>query len=135
MIVIVCVDDNMGMMFNHRRQSQDRVLRERILQKTKGTKLWMNHYSAKQFGEEVQVNIDDSFLNEAAPGDACFVEDHPIALYQQWIEEIVLYKWNRSYPADMHFDIPLAENGWHLASTEDFVGYSHEKITEEVYMR
>ena len=25
MILIVCVDDNKGMMFNHRRQSQDRV--------------------------------------------------------------------------------------------------------------
>ena len=27
MIVIACLDDNGGMMFNHRRQSQDRVLR------------------------------------------------------------------------------------------------------------
>ena len=25
MILIVCIDDNKGMMFNHRRQSQDRV--------------------------------------------------------------------------------------------------------------
>ncbi len=31
MILIVCVDDNKGMMFNHRRQSQDRVLRRHIL--------------------------------------------------------------------------------------------------------
>ena len=27
MILIVCIDDNKGMMFNHRRQSQDGVLR------------------------------------------------------------------------------------------------------------
>ena len=51
MIIISCVDDDMGMMFNHRRQSQDRVLRERVLEATKGKKLWMNHYSAKQFSE------------------------------------------------------------------------------------
>lgn len=135
MIIIACVDDNMGMMFNHRRQSQDKVLRERILQKTLNATLWMNHYSAKQFGENARVNIDDSFLTEAAPGDVCFVEDTPAAPHEQWIEKVVLYKWNRTYPADMHFDIPLAEHGWHLVSTEDFVGSSHEKITEEVYMK
>ena len=135
MIVIVCVDDNMGMMFNHRRQSQDRVLRERILQKTKDIKLWMNHYSAKQFGDNAQVNIDDSFLSKAAPTDACFVEDQSTAPYEQWIDKIVLYKWNRTYPADMHFDIPLSSKSWNLISTEDFVGSSHEKITEEVYTK
>ena len=32
MRVIVCVDDNGGMLFNHRRQSRDRVLCERVLQ-------------------------------------------------------------------------------------------------------
>lgn len=30
MIVIACLDDNGGMMFNHRRQSQDRMLRAHI---------------------------------------------------------------------------------------------------------
>ena len=40
MKVIVCVDDKGGVMFNHRRQSQDRVLRERILGMTAGQTLW-----------------------------------------------------------------------------------------------
>ena len=33
-IVIACFDDTGGMMFNRRRQSQDRVLRERIVEMT-----------------------------------------------------------------------------------------------------
>ena len=49
MKIIVCVDNQNGMMFNHRRQSQDRVLRKRILELTGGEKLWMNAYSQKQF--------------------------------------------------------------------------------------
>lgn len=49
MKIIVCVDNQNGMMFNHRRQSQDRVLRKRILELTGGKKLWMNAYSQKQF--------------------------------------------------------------------------------------
>ena len=31
MIVIACVDDRMGMLFNRRRQSQDAALRQRLL--------------------------------------------------------------------------------------------------------
>ena len=34
MIIIAAVDDRNGMMFNHRRQSQDKVLREKILSLT-----------------------------------------------------------------------------------------------------
>ena len=30
MIVIACVDDRMGMLFNRRRQSQDAALRQRL---------------------------------------------------------------------------------------------------------
>ena len=47
MILIVCVDDNKGMMFNHRPQRQDRVLRRHILDRVGDAKLWMNGYSAK----------------------------------------------------------------------------------------
>ena len=49
MILITCVDNNMGMLFNHRRQSQDRVLKERILKSASGKIIWMNHYSENQF--------------------------------------------------------------------------------------
>lgn len=135
MTLIVCVDDNMGMLFNHRRQSKDVVVRERILKHAEGKHLWMNHYSAKQFDPEALINADESFMNEAAPEDVCFAEDCSVAHYEQWIDRIILYKWNRSYPADLHFDIPLVAHGWHLVSTEDFVGNSHEKITEEVYTK
>lgn len=57
MVLIVCVDDHNGMMFNHRRQSQDRVLRADILELTDGKKLWMNAYSEKQFAESDTARI------------------------------------------------------------------------------
>ena len=55
MIVCVAVDDNLGMTFNKRRQSQDRVLRERLLELTQGRDLWMNSYSVQQFGSPYHV--------------------------------------------------------------------------------
>ena len=70
MILITCVDNNMGMLFNHRRQSQDRVLKERILKSASGKIIWMNHYSENQFKDfenyinnSQNYNIDEHFLN------------------------------------------------------------------------
>ena len=135
MIIITCVDNRMGMLFNHRRQSQDRILREHILKQTGNAKLLMNSYSANQFDETAPIHIDENFLSNAAPVDICFVENCAIAPFESLITRIVLYKWNRNYPADRYFDIPLAEHGWQLISTNDFKGSSHEKITEEVYTK
>lgn len=77
MILIACVDDRGGIAFNHRRQSSDSVVRDRILDLTAGSRLWMNEYSAKQFDVDAmpQINISGEFLNEAVPGDYCLVED------------------------------------------------------------
>lgn len=135
MIVITCIDDDMGMLFNNRRQSKDSVLRARILDKSAGHKLWMNHYSAKQFeGDETpQVNVEEDFLLEATPGDYCFVETQPLQAYEKWIEKLILYRWNRKYPSDLKFDLDL--RGWKLLESTDFPGNSHDKITEEVYVK
>jgi len=137
MIVIICVDDDMGIMFNKRRQSQDRVLRERIISMASGKKLWLNCYSEKQFEQEYLscITATDKFLDEAAKGDYCFVENDDILPYERSIEKIILFRWNRRYPSDLKFSYPLAVNGWKLISATNFAGSSHEKITEEVYVR
>lgn len=135
MIIILCVDAENGMLFNHRRQSQDRVLRENILQLTVSHKLWMNTYSKAQFIESVQENIfvDNDFLSKAGKGDYCFVEDIDITSYARNIEKIILFKWNRCYPADTFFPLDLSE--WTIESTEDLEGHSHKKITREIYVK
>ena len=97
MNIIICVDDNMGMMFNNRRQSQDRALRERILEITKGKNLYMNGYSASQFTEGSNIIVDENFLDKAQQGDFCFVENSDIRVYNSKIEKLIIYKWNRNY--------------------------------------
>lgn len=131
MILLACVDDNFGMLFNHRRQSQDRALREYMASRTAGHKLWMNSYSRKQFDDTAQILVDDDFLDKAGPGDYCFVENTPILPHASRIERIILYRWNRVYPSDVSFDLPLT--GWTLTETNEFPGSSHKKITEEIY--
>ena len=146
MKVIVCVDDGHGMLFNKRRQSQDRVLRDDVQKMTSGQKLWMNAYSARQFQEESQTGenvtgvsetaaliVAEDFLRQAGENDFCFVENEKLLPYSDRITEVVVYRWNRSYPGDFHLDLDL--NQWRLVQTTEFAGYSHEKITKEIYRK
>lgn len=135
MIVILCVDNNNGMMFNHRRQSQDKKLREHLLDMISPHKLWMNSYSGELFAdtESTRLYINDFFLDKIRSGDYCFIENVDISSYKEHIEKIVLFKWNRSYPADTFLPIDLGE--WALEGSEDFAGYSHDKITKEIYRK
>ncbi|MBE5940389.1 MAG: ribonuclease Z [Lachnospiraceae bacterium] len=137
MVIYIALDDKNGMMFNRRRQSKDRVLREDMLNDIGENKLWFNEYTAKQFEEVLPANavVDNNFLDKAEKNDGCFVENMALAEYTGKIEKFVLYKWNRVYPADMYFDIDLSAAGWKQESISEFAGSSHEKITKEVWLR
>ena len=136
MIVMVCVDDKGGMLFNHRRQSKDKVLRQELLRLAGESPLRVTPYTAKQFTPEEQprLAVSPEALTDAAPGDFCCVEDQPLAPVADAIEQIVLFRWNRDYPADTYLDVNLAE-GWHCTERCDFAGSSHETITKEIYTR
>lgn len=137
MILIAAVDDRNGMLFHHRRQSKDAVLRQKIIELSKGKKLWMNAYSQKQFQQEnpPHLSVDEDFLSKAGPGDYCFVEDQPTAPAADRIEKLILFHWNRCYPGDFYLDLDPHGAGWQLETTEEFAGTSHEKITMEIYSR
>ena len=134
MKLIVCVDDNFGMLFNKRRQSKDSHLRADMLELTREGNLWMNAYSAAQFVDASALHIDEAFLDKAAMDDYCFVENADIAPYAESILCVIVYRWNRSYPSDQKFPAELFETRWQLESTVDFAGSSHETITREVYV-
>ena len=133
MNVIICLDDKSGMTFNNRRQSRDKTLTAKIINLCKEKKLLINNFSKNLFEdfEHSNITVSEDFLLEASPGDFCFVENKELTPFEQFIEKIIVFKWNRSYPCDFYLDIPLDE--WNLSKTVDFKGNSHEKITMEVY--
>lgn len=137
MKLIVCVDNDMGMMFHNRRQSKDSMLRKKIISVTNGSRLWMNAYSFRQF-EELDfhsISVDEDFWKKAGTEDYIFLENVPAANVQEQIDEIIIFYWNRKYPSDFSFDLNLNHGDWKLVHTEDFAGHSHEKITMETYRR
>lgn len=137
MIIYAVVDDNFGMMFNGRRQSQDKKLRKHILKECSGKTLWMNHYTLGQFQMPLPENVkaEEDFLDKAGEDECCFVENHAVAAYGKQITKMVLFKWNRVYPADVYLDVRPSEPEWRLEKVLEFEGNSHEKITKEEWIR
>ena len=129
---IVCVDQNNGMMFNGRRQSRDRNVINDILQYIGNAKLWLNEYSSKLFAPtDGNICIDDQFLQKAKESDFCFIENQ--SLKDVDVSKVILYRWDKGYPADLFLDMDL--NSYILSETLEFQGYSHDKITREVYIK
>lgn len=130
MNIALCVDDDMGMLFNSRRQSRDRELIKDFAETVGENKIFIAPYSEILF-QEYNVTTDEKMLDVAGENDFCFVEKENILPFSSKINKLIIYKWNRKYPSDFTFLMP---EGFTLAETYDFKGSSHEKITKEVYI-
>lgn len=136
MIIIACVDDKLGMAFNKRRQSMDSVLREKLLHFCGTQRIWMRSYTAAQFNDlsdTQNIIVADDFLDKAGKSDYCFVEIDDIIPYSHKIDGILLFRWNRTYPADTFLKIPGHISDWHIDVIDEFPGKSHKKITMEFW--
>ncbi len=131
MKIAVCVDDNMGMLFNSRRQSRDRELIKDFVETAKNNSIYIKPFSKVLF-EEYKVIIDDNMLNNTQENDFCFLENESILPYIDKVNELIIYRWNRNYPYDFCFEMP--EN-FSLKESTEFKGSSHEKITKEIYIK
>lgn len=122
MVLLVCLDDDNGMMFNNRRQSKDCIVRKRILELVDDGRIWMSEYSLGQFEEDVLV------CHNKEEADYIFVEN-PDDIIGLEFDKVIVYRWNRKYPGDKFLTI----EGKELISSFEFPGNSHDKITEEIY--
>lgn len=122
------------MLFNGRRQSQDSVLRSKIIELSSGSTLRMNKYSGLQFSEYPNISISESFLSDSLNGDYCFIENVDIPEVSA-IEELYIFRWNRDYPSDHFFKLDIVGHGFKRSKKEEFTGSSHKKITLEIYKR
>ena len=140
MNLIVCLDDKNGMMFNKRRQSQDRLLRERVLALVPG-KLYMSAYSAKQFGENEKIIVCEDYASVAGENDFCFAEDKEISLEN--VNQIIIprnaRKRNRNYYLPLEQALPCRQTiRFRFARArfyESFLGRLHRQFPPQDYRR
>ena len=149
MNVIICLDDKNGVSFNRRRQSRDRGVAQDILNMAEDHCVYIKPYSSilfeeilneekKNTGQEklertnikmAEVKTTEDFA-QAEKEDYVFLECADAKTLPEQMHRLIVYRWNRVYPADIHFEFP--EN-YRQTQTEEFPGFSHEKITKEIY--
>ena len=132
MTAIVCVEDRGGILFLKRRVSRDREVYRDIAENY--DKVYMTSYSLPLFdGVKINTGVRLLPISEGERGEVCFVESGEIADNIYKISRLVIYRWNRTYPSDVKLEFDPEEMGFKLVSTNELVGYSHEKITKNIY--
>lgn len=133
--VAITVDDKMGLAFNKRRQSRDRLLIDDLCKKT-DKDIYISSYSALLFEEHKErVKIVNDPLRDCPDGGFCFVEMTELSPYVESISTLIVYHWNRLYPADKRLDIDVTNCGFKMTAKYEFVGSSHDKITKGTYQK
>ena len=146
MKIIVCIDERGGMAFNRRRQSRDARVSEDVLRTACG-RLVVYPYSARLLEEAVSAlapatdgvggtaafRVSEDALGECGEDEYVLVEDRAIGGYAERADGMIIYNWNRHYPADLRLDVSPEALGMRLISRDELVGRAHERITKEVY--
>ncbi len=136
MNIVLCLDNENGMMFNNRRQSRDSAVTADILNDLNGEALFVSSFSEKLFDEytgSITVFPDDEFkalLQNGAKG-TYFVENTDVSAFFDKTDKLTVYCWNRLYPADVYCTVDF--NCFKQKKESEFAGTSHEKITKAVY--
>lgn len=136
MKLVFCVDENGGVAFNNRRQSRDKAVINDLISISGEDTVYADAYSAKLFpGGFERLTVTNDPAGEAGESGFCFIERRAVSDIAAKAEGLVIYRWNRTYPSDVKFDIDPVSLGFHLYDNYDVKGNSHDKITVEIYKK
>ena len=151
MKLVICIDEELGYSFNHRRLSRDKNIRLHMMKgiRTRGGKLFMNQYSERSLLKDEGVLTPqeraERLKNPAKPGAAfledaqrengwAFVENEDVTPYLPDVDEMIVYRWNRRYLSDLHLPDGVYEP-FTVQYTESLSGSSHERVGFVRYIR
>lgn len=130
MKLVICLDDNKGMLFNNRRQSRDKCVIEDIFKTF--DMVYITPFSQKLFADYGEKAVVTQNIAEIPSEKALFIENiDPDTLGN--ISEITVYNWNRVYPADLYCSVDFGK--FNLIEETKFSGNSHAEITKKVFVR
>ena len=119
------------MAFNHRRQSKDSVIIDKIEQIVKNNPLYCDEYTAELFSENKNINIVTQKPSERPY--FWFPELKDPAPLDENITKIHAFYWDKNYPADVFCSWnPLK---WDLFFSRELIGSSHDVISYREYRK
>lgn len=134
MIICFCVSKNHGLMFNNRRVSSDINIIDDIIKMAQNEEkqVFMNLKSQKLFENYPGVHCSTDYISSAKEADGIiFAEEDIMNDISGNVEKVIIYNFNRNYPADVTLDISAFNSPVEMV---EFVGNSHELITKYVYL-
>ncbi len=136
MTVTLCMAKDGGMLFNNRRISRDRAVISDIEENIGDGVLFVSEFSVKLFKDSpLSVIAVTDPLESAGKEDTVFIENISLTPYINKTDKLIIYKWEENYPSDFKFDISPKKSNMTLASSVEFVGAAHEKITKETWIK
>lgn len=135
MTVCICLDKNGGRLFNRRRQSRDRRLIDDLCVFAGEAPIFASAYSAPLFSHSDRLPSVTEDPSAVPSGGIYFCErEDPLPLLSR-ADTLVIYRWNKVYPADCFFTHEPGELGFRPVQKTDFPGNSHNNIDREVYRK
>ena len=127
MTLILWTGKNGELLFNHRRCSRDRAVIADIFSTYAPAQLCVSPYSSPLFPGARIIHQ----LSEVGE-DVLFLEDLPLLPALETAKTVIVYRFDRIYPADVKLQLPA---DYVLTQCRCFSGHSHETISREVYER
>ncbi len=118
-------------MFNKRRQSRDKNVIADIVRTAENKNIYVSKYSKALFKDIQTITFDCTTIFDKSIRDCIFIENITPDNIFDFVDTLIIYRWNTNYPYDVQFDFDLSN--FKLTSTIDFIGHSHKQITKEIY--
>ena len=148
MTIIACVDLRMGLSFNGKRQTRDKLVVKHILNNC-DPKLGLTvtprsgRYimdSMKSLDEELTIplHIVPELTPENTQLSDVFIETgtpDSISELLDMADHVILYVWNTTYLYTEHFTDIQNQSVWTLTHAELMEGSSHDEVTIQLYER
>ena len=80
-----------------------------------------------------RICVDTEYWEKMPQDGWCFFELGDPEPVLAKTRQLVIFHWNRSYPADRYFPLEQIRSKATLSRSEVFQGSSHDSITMEVY--
>lgn len=129
MTTAITLEDRNGRSFWGKRLSSDREILRKLI--TMSRTVYTDKYSYAHIPDGENGNFIIADKNKVLESDSLYWTE--IGDIPEETDQLIVFRWNRNYGADRFYN-PL-DHGWKMISSEDFPGYSHDKITMETYRK
>lgn len=134
MRLIVIIDENNGLSFNNRRQTQDSFLIKHMIEiaERESSIIWIKDRSKDLFEGYSNVQILDVDCFSIPAGDFIFLEDGDANEVAMASDVIYLYQWDKTYPSDEVFVFTnQLLNAFDVVESEEIEGEYHSIYFEK----